>query len=83
MSILAIVPDAPTAETIQTTATYLATAEPTAGDIVDIAMVQPQGSYEVKFPAGRDIIVGGGGRIAIDCTAPATVNVRAKFLFEE
>lgn len=71
------------AETLLTTAQHTATAEPTAGDIVDIAEVHPQASYEIIYPLGQEIIVGGGDRLGIECTAPAGVNVRAKIVFEE
>jgi hypothetical protein len=70
-------------ETIQTTAQHTATAEPTAGDVLDIAEVHPQSGYEVIFPAGEEIDVPGSGRVGIECTAPAVVNVRAKIIAEE
>jgi len=70
-------------ETVQATAQHTATAEPTAGDVLDVAEVHPQSGYEVIFPAGEEIEVGGGGRVGIECTAPAIVNVRAKIIAEE
>jgi hypothetical protein len=70
-------------ETIQTTASHTATAEPTAGDVLDAIEVHPQSGYEKIFPLGDEIIVPGGGRVGIECTAPAGVNVRAKIAFEE
>lgn len=70
-------------ETIQATAQHTATAEPTSGDILDVAEVHPQSGYEVIFPLGDEIVVPGGGRVGIVCTAPAGVNVRAKFGYEE
>jgi uncharacterized membrane protein len=70
-------------ETTQSIATHTATAEPTAGDIVDIILVHPQQGYEIKYTPGQEIVLGGGERIGIDCNAPATVNVTAKILFEE
>jgi hypothetical protein len=70
-------------ETIQSTGGYNFTAEPTAGDVLDVAEVHPQAGYEVIFPTGQEIKVAGGGRIGIECTAPATVNCRAKIVFEE
>jgi len=73
----------PVAETILTTAQYGASAEPTAGDIIDVIECHPQQGYEVKFPMGQEIIIPGGGRLGIDCTAPAIVNVRVKLFFEE
>lgn len=70
-------------ETLQTTAQHTATVEPSAGDTLDIAEVHPQTGYEVIFPAGEEIDVAGSGRVGIECTAPATVNVRAKIIAEE
>jgi len=71
------------AETLQTTAQYNATVEPTAGDILDVIEVHPQSGYEKIFSFGDEIKIGGGGRLAIQCNAPAGVNVRSKMEFEE
>lgn len=70
-------------ETLQTTAQHTATAEPTAGDVLEVKEVHPQSGYEKIFPMGQEIKVPGGGRIGIECTAPAAVNVRAQIVFEE
>lgn len=70
-------------ETVQSTAQHTATAEPTAGDILDSIEVHPQGGYEKILPFNQEIENPGGGRIGIRCTAPAGVNVRAKIIFEE
>lgn len=70
-------------ETLQTTAQKTATAEPSAGDVIDVFEVHPQNGYEKYWPLGQEIIVAGGGRIGIECTAPEAVNVRAKFTAEE
>lgn len=70
-------------ETLQSTAQHTATAEPTAGDVLDAFEVHPQSGFDVVLPADMPIEVPGGGRIGIECTAPATVNVRAKFWCEE
>lgn len=70
-------------ETIQTAASHTATAEPMAGNVLDICEVHPQQGYEVIFPLGDEIQIPGGGRVGIECTAPAGVNVRAKLIFEE
>jgi hypothetical protein len=70
-------------ETVQATAQHTATAEPTAGDILDSQEVHPQGGYGKIFPFNQEIEVPGGGRLGIRCTAPAIVNVRAKIVFEE
>ena len=71
------------AESLQTTAQDNATAEPTKGDIIDVVEVHPQQGYEIIYPLGQEPIVGGGDRAGIICTAPASVNVRVKIVFEE
>lgn len=72
-------------ETIQSTAQHTATAEPTAGDVLDVVEVHPQAGYEKLYPEGSHMMpkIAGGGRVGIECTSPATVNVRAKIFFEE
>jgi hypothetical protein len=83
MSSLTPVKQTTDSETVQTTAQHTATAEPTASDVLDIAEVHPQSGYEVVLPPDMAIYVAGGARLGIECTAPATVNVRAKIVFEE
>ena len=70
-------------ETVQTSAGHTATVEPAVGDVLDVAEVHPQSGYEKLIPFDMPIEVPGGGRLAIECTAPAGVNVRAKIIFEE
>lgn len=69
--------------TLQTTAQHTATAEPTAGNVLASREVHPQSGYQEKFAIGQEIIIGSAGRIGIECTAPAGVNVRAEIVFEE
>ncbi len=83
MSALTPVEMHPADETMQTTASYGASAEPTAGDVLDCIECHPQGGYEKWFPPGYEVIVPGSGRLGLELTAPAGVNVRAKFFFEE
>lgn len=71
------------AETIQSTAGHTATAEPTAGDVLEQRNVHPQTSYEKIYSFGDEVKVGGGDRLAIKCTAPAVVNVVPYMKFEE
>ena len=71
------------ADTLLTTAQHTATAEPTAGDVLEVVEVHPQQSYEKWWPMGSEIIIGGGDRLGVECTAPAGVNVRAVFYGEE
>lgn len=70
------------AETIQTGAATNFSAEPTAGDVLQYKRLQ--GSYEKIFPLGQELLVAGGGRIAIEVTSVGnTASVAAEFLFEE
>lgn len=71
------------AETLLTTAVHTATAEPTTGDTLDTKHVHPQSGYEVTLPFGAEVVVGGGDRVGIRCTAPQAVNVVAGIHFEE
>ena len=70
-------------ETLQTTAQHTATAEPTAGDVLEVKEIHPQMGYEKLYPFGGELIVGGGDRLGIEVTAPAGVNCRAEMAFEE
>ena len=71
------------AESLQTTAQHTASAEPTAGDVLKRINVHPQSGYEYSAPAFQEDVIGGGDRVGIECTAPATVNVVAWIRFEE
>ena len=71
------------ADTLLTTAQHTATAEPTAGDVLEVKEIHPQQGYEKLYPLGQEPIIGGGDRVGIECTAPAGVNVRAEVRFEE
>lgn len=72
-------------ETLLTTAQHTATAEPTAGDILDVVECHPQSGFEkiMSTPGSQLYVIGGGGRVGIRCTAPAGVNCRAKIIIEE
>lgn len=71
------------AETLLTTAQHTATAEPTGTIVVDMIECHPQSGFEIIYPLGQEVIIGGGDRLGVVCTAPANVNVRAKIVFEE
>lgn len=71
------------ADTLLTTALHTATVEPTAGDLIEALEVHPQQGYQVFYPMGAELIIGGGDRAGIECTAPAGVNVRVTMIFEE
>lgn len=70
-------------ETIQTTVTTNASAEPTTGNNYDSLNVHPQGGYAEFSGPGSEIIIAGGGRLGIVMTAPATVNVVVSVECEE
>lgn len=73
--------DSAAAETIQTTASTNFSAEPTAGDVLQLKKLQ--GSYEKYFPMGQEIIVPGGGRLGIEVTTAVASTIVAEFYFEE
>lgn len=84
MSALTPVPlDDSLAETLLATAQHTATVEPTSTSILDSIEVHPQDRHEAVYVWGQEPIVGGADRVAIRCTAPAIVNVRAKIVWEE
>ncbi len=71
-------------ETIQTTAQKnIATTEPTAGDVLRRYQIHPQTGAEFKFGLDEELIIPGGGRLGLRCTAPANVNAVGHFSIEE
>ena len=71
-------------ETLQTTAQHTATAEPTAGDVLLVAEVHPQGGSLVWVaPFGGELVVPGGGRLGVEVTAGASVSCVAMIEAEE
>ena len=70
-------------ESLRTTATFNATAEPSSGAVVDSVLVHPQQGYEIRFPFDQGILLSGNERIGIEVTAAAGVNAVGKFVFEE
>lgn len=70
-------------ESLQTTAQHTATAEPTAGNVLDTIEVHPQTGFEIVLPLGQEILIPGGGRLGLEVTAAETVNAIAKFVYEE
>jgi hypothetical protein len=61
--------------TVQTTVTKTASAEPTETSVVFSQDVHPQTGVKEPLVFDEEIIVPGGGRLGVACTAPATVNV--------
>lgn len=70
-------------ESISSTAGHTATAEPTAGDVIREFHVHPQTGYFPLMLPGQEIIIGPGGRLGIECTAPAGVDVIGELICEE
>lgn len=70
-------------ETIQSTAQYNATAEPTAGDIDRMFHCHPQLGFIYEFPYGDYYKVPGGGRVGMKFNFAAAVNVMASMWFDE
>ena len=70
-------------ETVQMTARKNATVEPTTTDVVRRYEVHPQSGREVRFGLDDEIILAGGTRMGIRCTAPAGVNVLGHMTLEE
>lgn len=61
-------------ETIQSTASADASAEPTSGDVLKFLNIHPQSVYEIANGVKDETWIKGGGRIAIVINAPASVN---------
>lgn len=70
-------------ETLQTTALVNASAEPTAGDVLETFEIHPQTQYRCFYPLGQEIIVPGGGRLGIELTAAQNQTATAGIDFEE
>jgi len=70
-------------ETIQSTAQYSASVEPTAGDVIATVEVHPQLGYHDKLSFGDEIINPGGGRIGIEVTAGVSISVVPFIVAEE
>lgn len=69
-------------ETLQTTAQKNASAEPTTTDVLRRYEVHPQGGYERVF-GDDELLIAGGGRLGLRCTAPANVNCVGHMTVEE
>lgn len=69
--------------TLRSTGQHTATAEPTAGNVIERKDIHPQAGYEKIYPLGQEPIIQASGRMGIRCTAPAGVNVVAEMTCEE
>lgn len=71
-------------ETPQTNFQTSATGEPTAGEVLDdFFMPVFNGLFKDYKPADEPIIIQGGGRLGIELTAQAAVNVKIVAIVEE
>jgi len=70
-------------ETIQATARKTASAEPTTTDVLRRYNIHPQTGREFRFSIEDEIVMAGGTRVGLRCTAPANVNVVGHMAFEE
>jgi hypothetical protein len=70
-------------ETIQTTGKISYTAEPTLGNIFKIWEIHPQTGLVVYFPPGEEIIIKGGNKMGIQCTAAQGQTVSINLYLEE
>lgn len=70
-------------ETIQTTGTQAASAEPTGTDEVMGEETHPQGGFIWQAPFDDPIIIQGGDRLGVAVTAAADVNAKARMVCEE
>ncbi len=61
-------------ETIQTSAAFNATAEPTNVNVLKRVEVHPQTGYEYVYPFGKELQVPGGEKIGISALFPNSVN---------
>lgn len=71
------------AETLQTTASHTATAEPTAGDVLLETYCHPQTGWSWSVPRERAIKIGGGDRVGIEVLAAASVSATVRAGGEE
>jgi len=81
--ISAVDDDASLRETIQSSTSVNATAEPTAGSVIKRVEVHPQTGYEFLWPLGRELPISGGERVGIEITAVDTVNAVGWFWADE
>jgi hypothetical protein len=70
-------------ETPQATAGIDASANPTKGDILEILNIHPQSGFKEMYPLGDELLVPGGGRVAVYAKAAAIVNLAATLIYEE
>ena len=75
--------DESTDETLQTTAIDGCTSEPTGSEVIHAELVHPQAGYTWQSQFGGELLIKGGTRLGLRCTAPAGVNCKARITLEE
>ena len=70
-------------ETLQFTAQHTSTSEPTAGDVIALRLVHPQGGLYEWTERGMALPIPGGTRLALRATPGATVTGVAGMVYEE
>jgi hypothetical protein len=74
MSALTLVKGEDSTETLEVTAQHTATAEPTAGDVLETFYVHPQGGRDWQAPFAKPFSITGGTRLGVRVTAAASVS---------
>lgn len=70
------------ADAIDATALHTATAEPTAGDVLDSGYVDPMYGFLRYYPEGQ-IVIGASDRLGLEVTFGTGVNARAAMFCRE
>lgn len=70
-------------ETLQTTVRVNATAEPTAGDVLEFGEIHPQTGARWFYPFGQEVVVKGGARLGVELTAAQAQTVVVEIDVEE
>ncbi len=59
------------------------TSEPTTTKVYDMACSSTQDGYSVFYPDGKEIVLGGGEYLFIECLSHVVLNARARIIYEE
>lgn len=70
-------------ETIQTTAGFNASAEPTITDILEMKEIHPQTGEKFFWPFSQEVYIKGGNRLGVRMTAAQAQTATCNFEFEE
>lgn len=70
-------------ETVQTTGKTNYSAEPTLANVLKVWDVHPQTGLIYSFPLGDELVVKGGNKLALTCTAAQAQTCSVNLLLEE